>query len=299
MTTNKNEEEENIDKENQEFDELDDNFGLPDIDYEPLEEVINEADKIVEEKEEFGFASDSAEQTSFAEPFAGQAPKKEYIAGTYTPKDYQESSSAGKAKGVIITLVIVLAVLAGAWYWFMYKPEQEAKEKARQEQIAKERARQAQIAKEAAAAKKKTDYDNLIEKADIEFGEERWDAAQSSYSGALSLYSREQYPQDQMILVNEKLAAIAAKSVPGSIEKITSATGRFYIVVSSSIEGDLAMDYGNKMAAEGTSVKIIEPYGNIRFYRVSLGDYDAWDQAVTASASFRTTYGNVIWILKY
>jgi hypothetical protein len=178
----------------------------------------------------------------------------------------------------------------------MYMPDQAAKEKARQEQISKERAREAQIAKEKQAEKKKANYNNLIEEADIAFEEENWGSAQSSYSQAISLFPNEPYPQDQLALVTENLAGT---STPGTIERITSATGRFYIVVSSSIDGDLAMDYANKMAAEGESVKMIEPYDNIRFYRVSLGDYAAWDKAVSVSTSLSSAYGEAIWVLKY
>lgn len=211
----------------------------------------------------------------------------------------ENSNGGNKTTGAIVVIILVLAVLAGAWYWLMYKPQQEAEEKARQEQVAKERARKAQLAKRAKAAKKKADYDKFIASGDEAFEGERWEEAQSSYAEAVSLFSSETYPQDQLTLVNEKLAAIAAKSVPGTVEKVTSATGRFYLIVSSSIDGDLAMDYGDKMAAEGISLKIIEPYGNIRYYRASLGDYDSWDSAVTAAASLKTTYGDAIWILKY
>ncbi|MGL1885169.1 MAG: hypothetical protein OCD76_01545 [Reichenbachiella sp.] len=211
----------------------------------------------------------------------------------------EDSSKGGKTTGIIVTLVVALAVLVGAWYMFMYKPEQETKEKARQEQIEKEKARKVLITKKAKAAKKKAGYDNLIEKADNAFEVKNWDAAQLFYAEAIAVFSSEPYPQDQLAFVNEKIAAIAAKSVPGTIEKITSATGRFYVVVSSSIDGDLAMDYGSNLAAEGAIVKIIEPYGNKRFYRVALGDYDDWDQAISASTLHSTTDKNVNWILKY
>jgi hypothetical protein len=208
----------------------------------------------------------------------------------------EDSNRRNKTVVVIVIIVLVLAILTGVWYWFIYKPEQEAKEKARIEQIVKV---DAEKKRKELQAQKKAKYEKFIENADTAFEGESWDAAHSTYSEALSLFPKEAYPQDQLTLVNEKLAEISAKSVTGIIENITSATGRFYIVASSSIDGDLAMDYGKKLAAEGTSVKIIEPYSDIRYYRVSLSDYDTWDNAVTASASFNTTSGDMIWILNY
>ena len=75
--------------------------------------------------------------------------------------------------------------------------------------------------------------------------------------------------------------------------------GRYYVVVSSSVDGDLAMDYAKKLAGEGENVKVIQPPPDNKVYhRVSVGDYDSRDQAVSASASF-SNYENGVWILKY
>ncbi|WP_084370484.1 hypothetical protein [Reichenbachiella faecimaris] len=209
----------------------------------------------------------------------------------------ENSNGTNKATGIIIVILVVIVILGGAWYWFSYKPEQEAKEKARQEQLAKAAAKKK---REEAAALKKTKYDQLITNADKEFEQEYWETAKSSYAEASSLFPKEQYPKDQLVLVNQKLDEIAVQTnSAGTVETLSSATGRFYVVVSSSIDGDLAMDYGNKMAEEGNSVKIIEPYGSIKFYRVSLGDYDNWDNAIAASTSFSSIDGDAVWVLEY
>ncbi|MEO9966931.1 MAG: SPOR domain-containing protein [Reichenbachiella sp.] len=210
-----------------------------------------------------------------------------------------DSNSGGPKTGLIVTIVVVIIGLVGAWYWFMYVPEQEAKEKARQEQIAREAAAEKKKRLQERAAKRKADYERLIQKGDGEFEEESWEAAKSSYTSASSLLPKEQYPKDQLAIVNEKLEDIANKLRGGIVEIISSATGRFYIVVSSSIDGDLAMDYCNELAAEGKNVKMIEPYENNRFYRVTLGDYDTRDQATSSSTSISTADGNDPWILKY
>ncbi|MEP2024554.1 MAG: SPOR domain-containing protein [Reichenbachiella sp.] len=194
----------------------------------------------------------------------------------------ENTNGSNKAVGIIITVLIIVVVLTGGWYWFSYKPKQEAIEKARQEQLAKAAA---QKKRQEAAARKKAKYDQLITSADKAFEQESWESAKSMYSEAASLYSKEQYPQDQLAIVNEKLDEIAAQSAVGIVQTLSSSTGRFYVVVSSSIDGDLAMDYGNKLAAEGKSVKIIEPFGGARFYRVCLADYNTRDEALIAASS--------------
>jgi len=209
----------------------------------------------------------------------------------------EKSNRGGKTAGIIITIVVVLAGLIGAWYWFMLKPEQEAKEKARLEQIAIEEAKKK---REEQAAMQKAQYDKLIEKGDNAFEEENWDEAQSAYAEASSLFPKSQYAQDRLALANEKLDEIANRSKVGTVETVSTATGRFYIIVSSSVDGDLAMDFANKLTKEGNNVKIIKPPANNRvFHRVSLGDYNSRDEAATASTSISTTYENGTWILKY
>lgn len=208
-----------------------------------------------------------------------------------------EESNNGRKVGIIIAVVVAVLLLGGgAWYFGFYKPEQEAKEKARQEELdraAAEKRRREQ------AVRKKEEYENLIAGANSAFETENWDSAQDLYSRASALFPDQQYPQDQLVIVNGKLDEIAAKSAPGTVEVISSKTGRYYVVVSSSIDGDLAMDYGNKKAAEGNTVKIIEPYGKIRFYRVSTDNFDTMEQAMAASNAMTTDDGTGAWVLKY
>ena len=105
-----------------------------------------------------------------------------------------------------------------------------------------------------------------------------------------------------MSVVNAKLAekaALEAKKTAGVVEKVSSPTGRFYILVSSSIDDDLAMDYAKKLTKEGNNVKIIEHNATkLFFFGVSLGDYETREQAESALASF-SNFGDSVWVLKY
>lgn len=211
----------------------------------------------------------------------------------------ENSNNSGKAIIIVAIIVVVLAGLGGSWYWFMYLPEQEAKEKARLEQIAKEEA-----AKKAAekAKKDKERYNQLMKEGDAAFELEDWQTARTKYSDASSILPNEQKPKDQLAIVNAKLAEIAeqeARRAAGVVERIDDRTGRFYVVVSSSIDEDLAMDYANKLAKEGNVAKIIKHDTQSHvFYRVSLADYSTREEAESAVPSY-DSYGEGVWALKY
>ena len=204
-----------------------------------------------------------------------------------------------KAVIIIIVIIGILVVLAGAWYLFQYKPEQEAKEKARLEQIAKA---EAEKKRKELAAQKKVRYDQLLADADDAFNQENWQRANSLYGEAAALFPKQTYPKDQLVLVKEKLDEIAALETQrssGIVETVSSATGRYYVLVSSSIDDDLAMDYASKLAREGNNVKVIEHSADkLTYYGVSLGDYGSREQAESAKASF-SSFGNQVWVLEY
>ncbi len=211
----------------------------------------------------------------------------------------EQSNESGKTVGIIIIVVFALAGLVGLWYWVMYKPQQETKEQVKLEQIAKEEA-----AKKAAELKalNKTKYDQLIKDADSEMEQENWQRAKSLYTEASSLFPNEQYPKDQLAIVNQKLgelAALEARRAAGVVESVATRTGRFYIIVSSSIDDDLAMDYANKLAQEGNAVKIIEhDTGKLVYYRVSVGDYASREKAESAAVAF-SNLSDEVWVLGY
>ena len=209
------------------------------------------------------------------------------------------SQESGKRTLVVILVVVLFLIGAGSlWYWGIYKPEQVAKERARLEQIAKQEAEQK---RKEQAAQNKARYDQLISEADAAFDQENWEGALSLYTDASSILSNEQYPKDQLVLVNARLTEIAeleARKAAGIVETIVEPTGRFYLIISSSIDEDLARDYGRKLAQEGNSVQIVKHEVNgLSYYGVSIADYTTWDDAASATSSY-SGFENGIWILK-
>ncbi|SRR5690606_14189660 len=85
----------------------------------------------------------------------------------------------------------------------------------------------------------------------------------------------------------------------GVMTDISARTGRAYIIVGSFIDVDLAHDYGNKLAGEGVSTVVIAPYGNVKYYRLSVADFASVGDALANLDQYKSKYGDNIWVLKY
>lgn len=85
----------------------------------------------------------------------------------------------------------------------------------------------------------------------------------------------------------------------GSVSVISSRTGRYYMIVGSFIDGDMAGDYAQKLAKDGLTAKIIEPTGTRKFYRLSVKDAEGIDELSGELDSVRAKFGENVWIVKY
>jgi len=94
-------------------------------------------------------------------------------------------------------------------------------------------------------------------------------------------------------------AAAKAKPAEGTIETLADRTGHYYVVVSSSVDGDLAMDRAKKLSAEGKSSKIIPPFGKWKYYRLCIGDFDSFASAQSSADASKADYGDALWVMKY
>lgn len=92
----------------------------------------------------------------------------------------------------------------------------------------------------------------------------------------------------------------AATPTTGTIETLSGRTGRYYVVIASSIDGDLIMDYAKKLAAKGTGSKIIPPFGKTKFHRLAVAEGDTYANAQgTADGMKGGDYGDKVWVVKY
>jgi hypothetical protein len=223
-----------------------DNFGLPDIEYKPLEQLEQKTDEPVNEE---------LEQEPVAEPVietdsGSYYEKPKYSAATNAYED-EEKSKAPLIIGVIILLVVIVGGILG--WQFVYKPMKE-----------KERQEQARLAKQKEAER----------------------------------IAKEKEEEERKRREAEAAAANVKPSI-GTIETLSARTGRYYVIVSSAVDGDLVMDNARKMSAKGVSTKIIPPFGKWKFYRLAIGDYDSFASAQSSADASKAEYGPAAWVMKY
>jgi len=97
----------------------------------------------------------------------------------------------------------------------------------------------------------------------------------------------------------KKEAAATAKPADGSIETLGQRTGHYFVIIASSIDGDLVMDQAKKLSAKGIGSKIIPPFGKWKFYRLGIGDFDSFGNAQQSADASKADYGDGIWVMKY
>jgi len=101
-------------------------------------------------------------------------------------------------------------------------------------------------------------------------------------------------------------APVPVKVVPkpepkqvASLTTISAPTTRYYVVIGSFYDEDLAIDKANEIVANGTSAFIIQPAGDFKLHRVGINASNAWSDAASKLDGLKSKYGDNIWVLKY
>ncbi len=224
-----------------------DNFGLPDLDYKPLDKLNETSAPTVEHQQESTLEEETSE-----EQMSEESVREERAA--YVP---QEPQVASKAPMIIAILIGLVVLVAGFLVWkYVIEP---SNLKAKQEQAAKEKLKKEQ-AEQARLAQQRAE-------------------------------------EERQRLAAE--AAAKAKPAEGTVESLTSPTGRYYVVIASAVDGDLVMDYAKKLSAKGVGSKIIPPFSKWKFNRLAIGDHDSYAAAQSAADATKAEYGNAVWVVRY
>jgi hypothetical protein len=85
----------------------------------------------------------------------------------------------------------------------------------------------------------------------------------------------------------------------GQIDTIVSRTGRYYVIISASIDDDLALDYAKKLSAQGVSCKVLGSPDKRGYHQLSVADFDNRQDALAKADELKGTYGDNIWVMKY
>ena len=90
-----------------------------------------------------------------------------------------------------------------------------------------------------------------------------------------------------------------ADAAHGAIREVTAPQGCYYVVISSYIDKDLAMDYAKKLVKQGEQLTIIAPAQGKYFFRLAVDQKPTLQEASQRAAALKDTYGSNIWVLKY
>jgi hypothetical protein len=228
--------------------ESDDTFGLPEIEYEPLDR-----DKSTEP---------SSQDTQDSPPTSYEPEQVETNEEISQPSQYtyMQEKEERRSSSAVIWIILVLLFLAGglgAWIYY-FKPRIEERNK----KEAAERAAQRELER-----RNRQRTDSLNE-----------------------LARREQWLADSLASANPAV---------GTIEMLEDRTGAYRVVIASAIDDDLLMDYAKKLSKKGVSSKIVPPFGETKFYRLTIAEGDSWSAAQALADGLKGEYGSEVWVLRY
>ena len=246
--------------------EADDSFGLPDLEFNKLDEESEEesTDSEAENVEK----SEEESQEEFP-PEESDEPLDEDESNVFDAFEdeieeprtaYVPPKPESMAPKIIAFLVIIVLVGAGIWYFGFYAPEIAAAEKAKFEEADR-------VAKAAALA------------AEKRRAEEQRLAAEEA--------------------VNEAADVDEQTSQESVFTTISESTGRYYIVIESFVDSDMAADYGKDLATKGFSTALLSPQGKKKFHRLTVGDFDTFVAAQEEANKLKAEFGEDLWVLKY
>ena len=236
----------------------DDTFGLPEIEYEPINRETTPAPDVRQPEPE---ATSTQPEYTEEQPIThttmerDEVRQNEYTSTYYNDED-ESNSPWPKILGV---LALLLIIGAGVWYFVWKRPA------------------------DAAAARVKVQQEELARTEASRLEEER--------------------AAEQRRIAEEaqrKADSVATTAPPaGTIETLNERTGRYYVVIASAIDGDLLMDYAKKLSAKGVNPKIIPPYGNVRFHRLTIAEGETFAATQQTADGLKSEYNEGAWVIKY
>lgn len=243
----------------------DDTFGLPEIEYQPINrenppvENVRPPQPEPEPEPEARKQIDPPVHTE-DQPVTNTPMEREEVRQTEYTSTYYDEDESNSPWPKILGIALLILIIAGAgWYFGYKKPNDEAaaREKAQQEEQSRLEASRAQEAR-------------LAE-------------------------------QNRIAAENQRLADSVANATPplGSVETLNGRTGRYYVVIASSIDGDLIMDLAKELSGKGVNAKIIPPYGRVKFHRLSVAEGETFVSTQEMAEQLKSQYTEAAWVLKY
>ena len=91
----------------------------------------------------------------------------------------------------------------------------------------------------------------------------------------------------------------SAPKAIGAISEISQPLDKYYLIVASFLDNDLAFDYAEKLILSGSNVIIIPPFSTSKLTRVALLEYETLDKANIGLDKYKDEFDEQLWVLKY
>ncbi len=259
-------------------DASDDTFGLPEVEYEPIErdaspeEPSEPVDPPVEEPvyeeppyepeppgEEPVAAYERRDEDLRSERIY-EEPRAEEHQEYHSRYSYMEENNQPVWPKVVAIVLLILLAGSAAYYFAYYQPKQKQAEQ-QERDLREERERGLRAERERQAELKRLQDEAAQRRAD----------------------------------------SVANIPKEGTIEKLSGRTGQYWIVVASAIDDDLLMDFAQKLSKDGKQVRIIPPFGKQgKFHRLAIESRDNYaDAQATADGMKGGEFGDQLWVVRY
>jgi len=91
----------------------------------------------------------------------------------------------------------------------------------------------------------------------------------------------------------------SAPKAIGAISEISQPLDKYYLILASFLDNDLAFDYAEKLILSGSNVIIILDFHVRYFTRVALLEYETLDKANVGLDKYKDEFDEQLWVLKY
>lgn len=129
-----------------------------------------------------------------------------------------------------------------------------------------------------------------------------FDSTQAPTETNLPVPAETPTPEPQVVEAEDTDDGIGEPEVADNV--LTEITGRassprYFVVVGSFIDNDLAKDYSTKLNKSGNPTFLIHPYGEKAFYRLAVAQFDNVTQALEVMEDQQGNFEENLWVLKY
>jgi hypothetical protein len=95
------------------------------------------------------------------------------------------------------------------------------------------------------------------------------------------------------------LESFESKPKIGEITLINEITGKYYIVIGSFIDEDLAMDYAKKLVKDDIGVYLINSIKKKRYTYLAVDSSDKFEEAKQIAKDLSSKYPKGAWVISY